>query len=346
MWLNLLLSGGSLVCLWGILECSLRLVGQTWRLENFSIAANAPLRQAYRVHAANDRVGWFPSPGAAEVAGQKVTFLADGILSNENPGLELQKQPRLLAVGDSFTFGAGGSVSAQETWPAILERMSQRQVLNAGVGGYGIDQTYLRAEMLLPEYQPQIVIFGLIPDDIGRAELAVRGDTPKPYFELTGAAEVVFHPVSPSFQTQGWRIWGRKILGYSYFFHLVMTRLLPDYWYGCQRVHTQGSAVGCVLLNQLGAYAQKHQIAVIVLIQWEKYPKADSVKRVNALRACLDEHMLKVLDLRAAFNQVRQQNGPRFANFYQDAMGGHLTATGNQFVAEQLWRFMQAQQLL
>ena len=50
----------------------------------------------------------------------------------------------ILAVGDSFTFG--DEVKDDETWPAHLQQLLGRRVLNAGVSGYGFDQIVLRAE--------------------------------------------------------------------------------------------------------------------------------------------------------------------------------------------------------
>ena len=66
----------------------------------------------------------------------------------------------ILAVGDSFTFG--DRVSDHETWPAQLERLTGRQVLNAGVFGYGVDQAYLRAVALLETYDTDLVVLALI----------------------------------------------------------------------------------------------------------------------------------------------------------------------------------------
>src|SRR6185436_4496340 len=44
---------------------------------------------------------------------------------------------RILAIGDSFTFGVGAR--QEETWPARLERrMRNVQVLNAGAPGFGV----------------------------------------------------------------------------------------------------------------------------------------------------------------------------------------------------------------
>lgn len=57
----------------------------------------------------------------------------------------------ILAVGDSYTFG--DEVSDWETWPAQLQKLSGRRVINGGVFGYGIDQAFLRARRLLSRYQ-------------------------------------------------------------------------------------------------------------------------------------------------------------------------------------------------
>jgi lysophospholipase L1-like esterase len=69
---------------------------------------------------------------------------------------------RILALGDSFTFGVG--VDAEDSWPAILERglgaaaEESVRVRNGGVGGYGP----LRSERLLAArqaaWEPQVLV--------------------------------------------------------------------------------------------------------------------------------------------------------------------------------------------
>ena len=44
-----------------------------------------------------------------------------------------------MAVGDSFTFG--DEVNDGQTWPAQLQQLTGRRVINGGVSGYGFDQT-------------------------------------------------------------------------------------------------------------------------------------------------------------------------------------------------------------
>jgi lysophospholipase L1-like esterase len=75
----------------------------------------------------------------------------------------------ILAVGDSFTFGA--YVPNADTWPAQLEGLLRRkwsglQVANAGIAGYGIvqERAYLVEKGLA--FQPRLVILAFNPNDI------------------------------------------------------------------------------------------------------------------------------------------------------------------------------------
>ena len=113
------------------------------------------------------RLGWTPRPGR---------FVRDRT-STVNPlglrdsGRRLSTKTRpVLAVGDSFTFG--DEVEDDETWPAYLEEVLNQRVLNAGVGAYGIDQAVLRAEALLDQHDPDVVILAFISDDINRTEFS------------------------------------------------------------------------------------------------------------------------------------------------------------------------------
>ena len=58
-----------------------------------------------------------------------------------------------------------------EAWPAYLQNMIGRKVVNAGVSGYAFDQTVLATEKLVPKVKPLFVIASVTPGDIQRAEL-------------------------------------------------------------------------------------------------------------------------------------------------------------------------------
>ena len=74
---------------------------------------------------------------------------------------------RVAAFGDSFVYG--NEVPDSSTWTAQVERMdSAVEVLNYGVGGYGLDQAFLRYLRVGEKYHPQLVVIGFVPDDLPR----------------------------------------------------------------------------------------------------------------------------------------------------------------------------------
>ena len=78
---------------------------------------------------------------------------------------------RIAVFGDSFT--AGDDVSDDEVWGFLLERELEAagiraEALNFGVGAYGMGQAYLRWRHLGRDFSPDIVIFGLQPENLKR----------------------------------------------------------------------------------------------------------------------------------------------------------------------------------
>ena len=87
---------------------------------------------------------------------------------------------RIVVLGDSFTFGE--EVDDRDTYAyRLAEKLPGVEVLNLGVHGYGNDQMliYLREEGL--GYQPDVVIIGVVSQDMARNVLSFR-DYAKPHF--------------------------------------------------------------------------------------------------------------------------------------------------------------------
>ncbi len=97
---------------------------------------------------------------------------ADGL--RDRPLGELrQATMRVLAVGNSFTFGVG--IPREDTWPVHLEHTLRQRwpapslvVINAGVPAYGLAQIRDLTEELLPRLDPQLVILGVFAGGIDR----------------------------------------------------------------------------------------------------------------------------------------------------------------------------------
>ena len=119
----------------------------------------------------DEKLGWTYRPHARRQNGD-FTINGAGIRAQR----EFSQQPppdhlRIALFGDSFT--AGDDVSDDEVWGARLELLLraagiQAEVLNFGVGAYGMDQAFLRWRHQGKAYEPDIVIFGLQPDNLKR----------------------------------------------------------------------------------------------------------------------------------------------------------------------------------
>jgi len=62
----------------------------------------------------------------------------------------------ILAFGDSLTHGNGAG--KDESYPAVLQKLSSRRVINAGVSGEVSDQGVKRLPGLLRQYHPALLI--------------------------------------------------------------------------------------------------------------------------------------------------------------------------------------------
>ncbi len=127
--------------------------------------------QEYATIIADEWLGWTYHPNWAWNDGE-FTINSAGLRARR----EYSAQPppdtlRIAVFGDSFT--AGEEVKDKETWSHHLELgLNQAgiraEVMNFGVGAYGMGQAYLRWQRLGGQFQPDIVIFGLQPENLKR----------------------------------------------------------------------------------------------------------------------------------------------------------------------------------
>ena len=313
------------------LEVGLRAYDSEWGFTNFRFVQ--PNKFGY--HTYDRELGWIPK--SSNQWGTSIIILKEGIRSNGRGEIWDGTGSPILAVGDSYTFG--DQVADTHTWPAQLEKLSGRRVLNAGVDGYGVDQIFLRARRLLDRYEFSTVIFSFIPDDIRRSQMSVMFATTKPYFDLkNGQLTLENVPVPPTFLPE------KEsplliALEHSRLVHTVMKRSFPEWWLRAPSetpVQDQEAAikVSCALLHELEGVAKSHGSELIVLAQRGEVETPWESMATKSVLACLSDPATRVLDLKPALSELKAKDPSEHHRLYNPFL--HMSAEGNEFVARQI----------
>lgn len=172
-------------------------------LARFALPDWAPTESDRRFWHHDPLLGWAHRPGEA---GYQVhpefrvrveineLGMRDGTYS-ESPA---PGKRRILALGDSFTFGHG--VERAEIFHELLEaRHPDWEILNAGVSGYGTDQQWLYYRERGRELEPDVVLLVLHANDFLDSGEGIRYGYAKPLFVLeNGGLELTGVPVPQS----------------------------------------------------------------------------------------------------------------------------------------------------
>ena len=282
------------------------------------------------------RLGHLPTPnlsGEPWPSGARVTTDAEGIRLNGAPS---PAGAPILALGDSFTFGL--DVQDSETWPARLQELAGRPVLNAGVFGFGLDQIVLRAETLLDTHpDANVLVLAVFGDDIGRCEYSYLF-AQKPYFEVVnGALELRNSPV-PDTHAPVALAGVRHLLEYSYFADLVLTRALPSWWLvegAKQHEHDHGYQVSVLLLDRLAAAAARRGVRLVFVSLLPSILQPEAESRLGDLTAHARELGMDAVDLREPLLAMTRSDRQRWLT-----RSGHFSAPANAWVAGQIAGFL------
>lgn len=288
--------------------------------------ANGPYPASY-----DPLLGYVPTPGAsgrANVWHREVTITADGVRSNGAPAPPGRP---VLAVGDSFTFG--DEVDDADTWPARLEGLLGRPVVNGGVFGYGFDQMTLRAERLLDRYDADPLIVSVLPEDVLRCEYAYRYSW-KPYFAIEDGALALHNvPVPGPDRGPPEESWLWRAMRTSFLADLVMRRLEPDAWGvpDTVRAHRQGVDVARLLVDRLVERTRRDGRALWFVIQW--LPGGDE-EPARSLEERAAFHGVPVIRLVDALEPAAREAGVgALFQLHADGRVGHMKPRGNRLAA-------------
>jgi len=106
------------------------------------------------------------------------------------------KRPYVLALGCSFTYG--DACLAEDTFPHLVAQALGGTELNAGLCSYGLSQMMILARRLIPEYQPEYILFQYSPWLLNRSTRKFAPTrfsfAPNPYYIDIEDGSVDLHP--------------------------------------------------------------------------------------------------------------------------------------------------------
>ena len=93
----------------------------------------------------------------------------EGLRDEVRPQVNKGDEIRILALGDSFTFGIGNPY--ENIWPAVFEKKLMNEgytvrVIKAGILGFNTRKELFYLKRLLPRYRPHYVILGFVAHDL------------------------------------------------------------------------------------------------------------------------------------------------------------------------------------
>ncbi len=300
-----------------------------WKLTYvFGEGGDAP-----RVGRLHPTLGWLPTTTAEN---------PPGFHSDQPLDVDALERP-ILFYGDSFVAGVT-PLGMPERLPQQLDALTRtRRVVNLGVGGFGIDQIYLRFRDSVGMFERPTVIVGLLLDDVDRVTLSFRAGL-KPRFEIVGDELVVRNvPIT------------RAPLDYvaenppqirSYLWRLVALRLrdvLPDgwvdSWLGYDEIDARKRRITTRLLEQFVNDAHTRGIA----LHFALFYGLEEVERETWQERFLKQQLAALgqayFDMKPLLRAEHAAGRADLSSLYLPDRG-HLNAAGNFVVAHGLEQWL------
>ncbi len=305
-----------------------------------------PVKYHFYKNQPDQTLGWKPKPNNTQILwNTNVSTNSFGFRNNSlNPDFNSSRQS-ILAIGDSFTFGA--EVPNEHTWPSFLSRKIKSQVINAGVNGYGLDQMYIHLKQILKDSSLNIkeVIIVFIKEDIHRTAQKVRDGSSKPYFHIN-EGELKLVPIQEDHTNQTVDYF-KSLVMKSTFVSAFCERFFNYLFYSQTTTYIEhlpynSYAISLRIFHNLKKIANDTKLKIRILPLNEHYDQYDQ-EYIHFIKE------LKELNS-SYFNIIPELNIMRELGYKDEIKSlenvghlwhGHLNFRGNEYLAETIYRYIE-----
>lgn len=288
------------------------------------------------------QLGWRPNESLDAWVRRKGWGLADGDLT-------VPRHPRIEFVGDSFTYGL--YVSDDESFAVRLgaDHLTDHEIVNFGMNGFGADQMLLLYETIGRWYRPNIVVMGFYVGGFDRARLRFTYYA-KPWFDIDepGALHLHDQPViAPQVLYGEYASGARRIAPWptSYVWNTVAASVQRIE--SARRIESRNDARWRLMTALLARFADDVRadgaMPVLLIIPSRLEDYAGSIDEDVGRLAREDACRLGILPVplaEAFYAAVARDAGTKL--FRERSKGGHFTPSGHALAAAELAKALSA----
>ena len=265
---------------------------------------------------------------------------------------------RIVALGDSNTFGYG--IEEGERFTDIIAKSlsSNSEMINFGVFAYGTDQEALLLERVAIRYHPDTVLLAVSAGDLSDTMSSISGGNSKPFFRFDDDTLTLHNtPVPPVVPYMRNRWTGSATVSFlyrhSHLFRLIMKRATPVSRYLVNTVPEMPEAEALKVMsaliqgmNDLCA-TNRARFAVVLIphgtwLEGARRMPGRTIGYYGVLSANLEAMGIPFVDATGFLAEADSPAVPVF--FAKDPV--HLTPRGNQVVAQVVSAFLNERKLL
>lgn len=331
----------SLCVLFVLFEFSCRVVKVLKNIRHKTYAVND---QKWRIH--DELLGWvnkYNSDALVGLGDDEFSFSVNSQGFRGKQEYHKDNPNRIIALGDSFTFGYGEN--DDETYPYYLEQELKEdfidiEVVNMSCTAYGLDQEYLWFKRDGIKLNGKVLVLGILDINFSRSTLSrwIQGEN-KPRFKITNRGLKLTNVPVPEpckvgsprmarmdiFDTLfNWK--GSYFLSFVrdrlYRLNLLVTKEFPEY--------SESFRLGKEILGELKLLCGENNIKLIIVLlpksDWEQdlQPIYYSIKNLDK------ELGIEIIDMVEVFN-----NHGSWRELYNRT--GHFSPAGNKLVAKTVY---------